>query len=176
MAKKDNAKKLTPAVLKKQDKRLDEKGTFTIEIDGEEFELTHDLIFRKSKNHKVLDDLVLFFEECGKNRLQALELATPYIALLAIKHFTSLEVSDDIDEALDMLNVLIDLEVLDKIVNSLPEEEISKLFELLTQTLDNFRDELDRTRQEAEQLALENADILGIETDTDGEENDTEGA
>ena len=157
--------KLNPAILKEQVAKLDAVQEFTVKIGEDDFLLTHDITFRKSKQHKLLDDMVEFFNEGGRNNIAYLDLATPYTALLIIKHFTSLEVSDDVEEALELLNVLVDLEALDKILNALPEDQVTKVYELLTSTIENFRNNLEEAEKEAEALALENADVLGIETD-----------
>lgn len=164
MAKKE-IKKLSPAILQAESKKLDEVQEFVVQIGEEDYLLTHDVVFRKSKQHKVLDDMVDFFNEVGSNKIEYLDLATPYTALLIIKHFTSLEVEDDIDGALALLNVLVDLEALDKILNALPENEVTKVYELLADTINNFRKNLEEQEKEAEALALENPEILGIETD-----------
>lgn len=159
MANKD-IKKLSPAELKKQVKKLDEVQEFLVVIGDTDYKVTHDVVFRKTKQHKVLDDMVKFFNEGGKN-IELLDMATPYTALLIIKHFTSIEVSDDIDEALALLEVLIDLEALDKILNALPEEEVQKIYELLTMTVENFRASLEDAEKEAESFLeqIENEEV-----------------
>lgn len=144
-------KKLTTAELKKQSKVLDATQEFTVTIGETEYKLTHDVSFRRTKQHALLDDMIVFFNE-GGNRIELYELATPYTALLILKHFTSLEVSDDIDEAIDLMQVLVDLEVLDQLINALPEEEVVKVYELITATVDNLKTNLDE--YEAEALAL----------------------
>lgn len=172
MANKD-IKKLSPAELKKQVKKLDEVQEFFITIDDTEYKLTYDAKFRKTKQHKILDDMVKFFNE-GNNRIELLDMATPYTALLIIKHFTSLEVSDDVEEAVNLLEVLVDLEALDKILNALPEEEVTKVYELLTKTIESFKDGLEKSELDAEALSkqIENEEVremvgLNGEEDTD---------
>lgn len=132
-----NIKNLTGAELKKQNKALDAQKEFTIEIGGEEYKLTHDIVFRKTKQIKLIEDLIEYFS-AGAENPEILEMATPYTALLVIKHFTSLEVSNDIQDALALLAVLMDLEVLDKIIDKMPEEETKKLFDVLTETVGNM--------------------------------------
>ncbi len=134
-------KKLTKAELQKQNKQLDEQREFTVAIGETEYKLTHDVIFRKSKQHALLDDLLAFFDEGAKN-IEILQLGTPYVTLLVLKHFTSLEVSDEIEEALDLLQVLIDLEIFDKILNELPDEQLTTIYELVSTTVDNLRENL----------------------------------
>jgi hypothetical protein len=148
MAQKD-VKKLSPAELKKQVKKLDAVQEFVVVVGDTDYKLTHDVVFRRTKQHKVLDDMVEFFNEGGK-QIELLDMATPYTALLILKHFTSLEVPDGVDEALVLLETLIDLELLDKVLNALPEEEVKKVYELLTQTVENFRASLEASEEEAE--------------------------
>lgn len=167
MANKD-VKLLTPELLKKQNEKLNEVQEFSITVNGEDFIMTHDVVFRKSKQHKVLDDLVEFFNEGQNRNLQYLDLATPYTTLLILKHFTSLEVPDDIDEAILLLEVLIDLGVLANILNTLPEDEVTKMFELLTEVMTRFRGTLEESQAEAEALALENKETLGFDKDGEG--------
>lgn len=169
-------KKLTPALLKEQVAKLDAVQEFAVKIGEEDYTLTHDVKFRRTKQHKVLDDMVTFFNEGGK-KIELLDMATPYTALLVIKHFTSLEVPNDIDEALALLEVLIDLEALDKILNALPELEVQKVYELLTQTVENFRASLEADEEEAETFLeqIENEEVkemveVNDEKDTAGQE------
>jgi hypothetical protein len=159
MAQKD-IKKLSPAELKKQVKKLDEVQEFIVTIGDTDYRVTHDVIFRRTKQHKVLDDMVAFFNEGGK-KVELLDMATPYTALLILKYFTSLEIPNDIDEALAFLEVLIDLESLDKILNALPEEEVKKVYVLLTQTIENFRESLEASEEEAESFLeqVENEEV-----------------
>lgn len=153
-------KKLSTTELKKQNKLLDEKRDFSVMIGETEYKLTHDVKFRRTKQHQLLDDMIAFFNE-GTVRADLYELATPYTALLILKHFTSLEVSDDIDEAIDVLQVLIDLEILDKILNELPEDEVVKVYELITQTVDVMKDNYDEMEAEVERIAnqIENEEV-----------------
>lgn len=147
-------KKLTGAELKKKAKALNTQREFTVVIDGQEYKLSHDVTFRKTKQSKVLEDLIAFFSY-GAENVEVLELATPYTALLTLKHFTTLEVSDDIKEAVDLLEVLIDLEILDVIVNELPEEETTKLFELLTKSVGEMTKTLEDNGITEEALLVE---------------------
>jgi predicted HAD superfamily phosphohydrolase len=147
-------KNLNPTEIKKQVKKLKEQGEFFITINGDEYRVTHDEVFLNSKIHKVLDDLVELFNE-GRNRNELLELATPYTTILIIKHFTSIEVPDDIDGAIDMMNALIDLEVVDKIINALPEAEVVKMYEKISGVVENVRSNLEDGLLEAQEIEKE---------------------
>src|SRR5690606_2481737 len=144
-------KNLNPTEIKKQVKKLKTQGEFYITIGEDEYLVKHDEIFVNSKIHRVLDDLVSLFNE-SRNRNELMEVATPYTTLLIIKHFTSIDVPDDIDSALDMMEALIDLEVMDKIINALPESEIVKMYEKMTVVMDNMRSTLEDGELEAQEL------------------------
>ena len=135
-------KKLTGAELKKHAKALDEQKEFTVEIGGQKYKLTHDVVFRKTKRIKLIEDLIEFFTKGAENP-EILELTTPYTALLVIKHFTSLEVSDSLEDALALLEVLIDLDALGEIINALPENDVVELFDILNETIGNMTKNFD---------------------------------
>src|SRR5690606_19448145 len=101
-------KNLTLTELRKQDRALNSQTEHTIFIGDSEYKFKVDNFFRQTKQHRAMEDLIEFFNE-GNKRVDLLDLATPYTSLLLIKYFTSIEVSDDIDEAVDLLSVLVDL-------------------------------------------------------------------
>lgn len=155
-------KKLTPAELKKQSKNLDGQYEVNLVIGEDAYKVMIDEHFRKTKIFKLMDDLVEFYNKASKIAdASLLELATPYSTLLIIKHFTDIEISDDIDEALTMLDAMIDLEILDKIVNAMPEKEVEKIYEMLTDMLRNFERNLDEAEKEAEKIEsqIENPEV-----------------
>lgn len=154
-----DVKKLTVSALKKQGKKFDEKGEMSVTIGGVDYVLNYDLYFRKTKIYALLEDLLDFFQEADNSgRIELFNLATPYTSLLILKHFTSLDVPDDIDEALAILDLLIDYEILDKLLASLPEDELTKTYEILTESIDNIRIQFEEViesedRQEVEELS-----------------------
>ena len=160
-----NIKKLTPMDLKKEGKKLDAQEEFFITIGDTEYKLTHDVYFRKTKQRDLLEDMLEFFNSIEQANVDVLEMATPYTALLIIKHFTSLEVPDDVEGALEYLSLLIDLDILGTIVNALPEGEVLKTYELLKQTVENVKDNFEEAELEATRLSdeVENKEILKTE-------------
>jgi DNA-binding Lrp family transcriptional regulator len=152
---------LTASELHKKVAKLADRTEFTVTIGEDEYTLEHDVVFRKTKIQKVLEDMLEFFNAIGEENKHLLELATPYTALLIIKHFTSLDVPNDIDEALILLEVLIDLEALGVIVNELPEKEVLKVYEVLALTIENAKANLDEAEKQAVELAgqIENPEV-----------------
>lgn len=160
MSENKKAKKLTIAELNKQNKKLDVKETATISIDGEDFEVKFDKRFRNSKKYQALDDI---YDYISASELEPtiLDNLTPYMSLLIIKHFTDINVSDDINDALDIMYTLIDLEIFDKVLNILPEEEVTKTIELFIEAMQNYQLELEKQLEEVEKIydELENEEV-----------------
>lgn len=169
------AKNLTITELKKQNKVLDAQTEYTIVVkiqkglDEETGEPLFDLVpykikidnvFRKTKQHKLLEDLMLFINESNK-RLEILDVATPYITLLLIKHFTNLDIPDDIDEAIEVMNILIDLDIFSEIVNLMPENEVIKMYETLTASVERMNLNIEEMLKESEKVLekIENKEI-----------------
>lgn len=153
-----NVKNLTLTEMKKQAKKLGKQTEHEVLVGENIYKFKVDDVFRKTKQYKLLDDLVEFFSVVNV-RAELLELVTPYTTLLLIKHFTSIEVSDDIDEAIDTLDVLIDLELLNKILVLMPEQQVIEVYEVLSATLErmneNVRESLEESDKKEEVLEVE---------------------
>ncbi|MCY8549296.1 hypothetical protein MOD25_05165 [Bacillus haynesii] len=170
MAKKES-RKLTTTAIKKEAKKLKDVQEFVVTVGDENYTLTYDVIFRKTKQQNLLDDLIKFYDAI-RNRPEVFELATPYTSLLIIKHFTSLEVPDDVDQALDFLELLIDLDLLVNILNALPEDQLTKVYELLTQTVDQIRINIEKMDEEAQEAydQIQNGELKEL-IQEDGEQS-----
>jgi len=160
---KQNIKNLTLAELKKQSKKLDEKKEEKVVVGDTVYKFQIDQNFRKTKQYALLDDLVAFFNE-GNKRVELLDLATPYVSLLFIKHFTSIEVSDDVDEAIELLNVMIDLDLLTQILNLMPEQEVLQVYEILSSTTERMKGNIEETLAEIEKIReqVENDEVKAL--------------
>lgn len=157
---KPKAKRLTVAELKKQNKNLDAQTEHTVVVNGVEYKVKIDNVFRKTKQHKLLEDLIFFMNE-GNKRVELLDVATPYITLLMIKYFTDVEVSDDIDEAIETMNALVDLEIFGEIANLMPEDELLKMYETISSSIDRMNVNITELLKEAEELSkkVENKEV-----------------
>lgn len=167
-----NVKKLTLADLKKESKKLDAQQEMTVHIGGTEYTISYDTIFRKTKQRAVLQDTLTFFQEIGEKNMEQLEMASAYTALLIVKHFTSLDVPDDISEALSLLEVLVDIDVLGEIVNELPEDEVTKIYKLLTNTVNTLKENIEMAEKELNliEAEIENEEVKELIADMKAEE------
>lgn len=152
MAKKDNIKQLTPTELAKQAKALEGQQDFVIKVGGQDYKLTHDVKFRQTKRSKLLADMLMFFQQASKD-VSILDMATPYTATLILKHFTSIEVPDDIVEAMATMQTLIDLDIINQVLPQLPEDELVSVYELITNTVNNLANNLIDAEEEAVKFA-----------------------
>lgn len=169
MANEKQIKNLTVTELKKQNKALDAKTEHTIVVGDSKYKIKVDNTFRKTKQHEVLQDMIDFLNE-GHKRNEILEVATTYTSLLLIKHFTSLEIPNNIDDAIVMLNVLIDLDILNDIIDLLPEDEVEKMYNSLNASVSRMNENIKELREEADEISekIENSEVK--ELLTDGEE------
>lgn len=166
MAEKGTIKNLTATELIKQSKKLDARTEHTIILEIEQgidegtntpifeevpYKVKVDNIFRQTKQHKVMEDLIEFFNE-GNERAEILDVATPYTSLLIVKHFTSIAVPDDIDEAIELLNAMVDLKLLGKVVEVLPENQVIKMYESLSSAVSRMNANIDEVVKEAKDL------------------------
>lgn len=161
--KKETAKKLTIAEVKKQNKVLDEFDNYQIDVNGVTYNIKVDVVFRKSKQIKLLDDLIEFINE-GNDRPYLLDSTTPYTSLLLIKYFTDISIPKDIDEAMDYLEILIDLELINEVINLMPEAELEKIYELLHTTVERMTETIAETEEESKRLAneVENQELKDV--------------
>lgn len=145
-------KSLTLSELNKKHKELETQSTHTIQINGEDFSLKIDNHFVKTKQGDLLNDLTLFLNE-GNNKFELLDLAFPYTTLLFIKHFTSINIPNDIDEAIKYLTVLTDLDILGEILTLMPEQEVLNTYNMLEVTIETITKNFIEAERESEVLA-----------------------
>lgn len=175
--------KLTMANLTKDNKLLDMKGADTVtSVNGTVFEFTYDLKFRKTKQREMLRDIVKFFEEMMKEDVAIengdADISAAYTTLMLVKHFTDLEIPDNVSDALATMEVMLDLGVLGPIVNALPDEEVQTIYDLLQDSLENLNKNLDQIDKEIEEASkeVENPQVAEFASKKLGDEKDTEEA
>lgn len=148
-AKKDTPQELTMAELQKQHKVLDMQGKIKVNIGEAEYNITYDKVFRKTKQQAVVEDMLEFFMSASEDE-NRLKMSQIYPLLLIIKHFTSLDVPEDIASALILLEILIDLEVITTIMNELPEDQVTNLFEVLTKSVEVLNDTVNESAKKVQ--------------------------
>lgn len=152
----EKAKNLSLTEIKKLNRGLvtNIETSVSVEIDGEEipYRFTYESIFRKSKRIKVMDDIIAFYQSFEKNP-EIVHMATPYVSLLVLKHFTSIQVPDDIGKALEVLEALLDLNIFDKILNALPDEQVSGIYNDILEALERMNSNAEETAEEVKAIS-----------------------
>lgn len=147
-------------VLAEDKKYYSQQEEHSVLIAGKEGTYKVDQKFRKTKQYKVLDDIVAFIEH-AQDDTYLLSNLTPYGMLMIIKQFTTIEVPDDIDEALEILNVLTDHDdAIIHIINSMPEDELTKTFEQIGISVDTFTRNLSEELEKVEGAGIDNEFLL----------------
>lgn len=163
MSKKQNkTKKFTPTVLKKIDKKWDEK----IEVVIEDHLLKIDKYFRETKINDFIMELVEKIKLCQKEGGNISEFAFTYYPILMIKHFTDLfdglKNANDLSLQLQVLNELIDNNLLSVIIEKMPKEEQQKINDKvieMTQNVDLFVNDFS---DEVSKMQLKNDDVIQL--------------
>lgn len=155
----NSKKKLSMAAVKKQDKKISER--YEVEINGYVLEI--DKTFRKTKISGLINELIEKFEETRIRNTNILEIFAPYVILLMIKHFTSLDVPQKLEDQLKTLDFLIDNEFFVPIYENMPIEEINKVYAELNVATDRINENLADLMAATDELSLENRELLGLD-------------
>ena len=127
-------KKINEASLNKGFNKFNEKITERVtDIFGEEYELEISKHFKKSDTQKIMIDYLEIEEEFKEIKdIESLK-DTIIIPMLMIKQFTNISIPDEGERLLSMANKLVELELLNKILDILPEDELLKMTEVADQ-------------------------------------------
>ena len=159
-------KKLTSNAVKAKKEELKASMIKEVVIGGDTYEFKVDRKFIKSKEVAFTNDLISFVSEIGtdekyfdlgENRIQT--LSENYALLMLIKHFTSIDVPEETEDALTVLRDLADLGVFNEVIEALPEDEIERVMTQATVAIDEFSgklsESLDKLREEADRVEKE---------------------
>ena len=155
-------KKLTSSTLSKSSTKFNERIAIQVaDRFSEIYTVEINKYFKTTEVQKLIVDYLASKEELP-NFVSDLELIKDttylYYALL-VKYFTSVPLSEDLMELISGVETLIDLEVFDKIVGALPQEEVERVNVLIKKMTDN--------------LPLANK-LLGLENTEENQENKLE--
>jgi len=155
-------KKLTSSTLSKSSTKFNEGIVIQVaDRFSEIYTVEINKYFKTTEVQKLIVDYLASKEELP-NFVSDLELIKDttylYYALL-VKYFTSVPLSEDLMELISGVETLIDLEVFDKIVGALPQEEVERVNVLIKKMTDN--------------LPLANK-LLGLENTEENQENKLE--
>jgi len=135
------AKKINPSNINKGYSRFNEK-TITRITDrfGEEYDVTISKYFKKTDIAKLLIDFSSVKDQLKEkvDNTSLLNDFTYIYPILLIKYFTNIIVPDIAVDMIQLSTQLIDLEIMDKIMNCLSQEEIDRVSVYMKQATDNL--------------------------------------
>jgi len=137
---------LTVNKAKELHKKFDEMDEMVLEINGQQFKVKYNKHFSETKINEVIKRFLVAYSKLNSINAPKGLIPSFYVNLLIIKEFTSLgqdaNFPEDLEGQLDMLNVLLDLDVFFKILGSLPQSELNKvndrISDLIIQLSDNY--------------------------------------
>jgi hypothetical protein len=159
MARKKN---LSYANVKKEDKNLSEQ--LTAEVKNYTFKV--DKFFKESKIMDLIAEMLVKMQDAEKQGIDLKSIFIPYGVMLLIKHFTNIDVPENVNEQVAFLRMLIDQDLLGGIVSCFPQEQIESVFNKMTETLkerDAMADELAQRLDEIQKEIQDRQEALGIE-------------
>lgn len=106
-------------------------NTYTLEVSK---------FFKKTDIQKLIVDYVAFKEQLNEisTQVKTIEQSFFLFPILLVKYFTNVPIPDDVEEMLVVAETLINLDLLDKIIGVLPQEEIKRVNELIKKMSDNL--------------------------------------
>jgi hypothetical protein len=124
------AKKLTASALKSSAAKKFTKKKVILDINGNNYKVLVDTYIKPTDLEKLFEEL--------KNNAPLIEAADPtfdisnYTNFLLVKYMTDLDVPAELDKQLELFYHLVNLQVMDKILENIDADELTKLFPVVT--------------------------------------------
>ncbi len=142
------AKKLNAINLKKDAKVLDEKlQTIVVSnVNGDEYELTIDKVFKKSKIILLNAQLLDTAQYASLHNIDFTLIFERFTFLMIIKHFTSFGESmpKKINEQIALIEKLDDMGLFEPIIDAMPQSEIEKVLMSIQENVDTYTERLNQ--------------------------------
>ena len=125
-------KKLNLNAIKNASQKQFTTKTITVPVDGQEYEVIIDQIFKLTKIEKMVMD---FLKSEKVKELEEIDesVKIAYFMFLILKEFTNVDIPNNLkfEEEINLINSLIDLGIWEEIFKYIPEEQITKVNEFM---------------------------------------------
>lgn len=165
--------KLSLTNVNKKAKTLDaqsEVKVYSSTLD-EFFTLKVDEKFKKTKVMKLVSELMSQLQYASNHEIDLQEVFLPYSILLMVKYFTSFgkEIPNDLPSQIIMMNNMINMDLLQPILESFPEDEANEVFDTINTTIEGIDEKYREVAARVEEIqhAFDNGDIEKILDITD---------
>lgn len=152
-------KNLTLGAIKNDNKRFDER--YEVTVNG--YTLTIEREWRATKINEMINEIMETYEATKMQKQSILEIFSPYVVLLMIKHFTSLKIPNKLDEQLKVLDWLVDGDYLTPIYEYLPKDQVDKTFTEIGKMTNRLNENIDGLKEEIAKTKLENPELFALE-------------
>lgn len=120
--------------------------------------------FKKTEIRKLIMEALKIFYENKLDQKQTESTMFPYLNLLMIKYFTSLEMSGELDSQLRVMEILINNDLLVPILDEFPSSEKDKVLSEFTEMIFKINEFIDNADGEFDKLVdkldIENKDEM----------------
>jgi hypothetical protein len=147
-------KNLTVASLKKDAKPLDKMYSVTIN----DYSLKIYETFSPTKLGAVVNEFMDDFQTMGGGK-EIMNVFTPYLYLMLIKHVTSLDVPNDIEGKIETIELLTDLGIFADILEAMPQSELEKFADKIKEVSNSINANMDVLEDEISEYEFENEEV-----------------
>ncbi len=116
--------------------------------------------FKKTEIGKLIKEVIKNMHDNKMSAKQIEEFTFPYIDVLTVKYFTSLNMPDDMNEQLRIVEFLINNDLYEGILSEFPKEEVSKIYDELRNVLIQINELTDKVNNDVDKLTLENKEEI----------------
>lgn len=175
---KNNVIPLNIKNINKEVKKIEKMSTGFILIDGKDYEIKVQEHFKETDIQELIKDIMTYVQEAIKvqedSDFDMLNYSNQYSSTLIIKHFTSLDVPDDVYEIIAVSKKLVDLEIMTKILDMLPLDQIQKVNERVELALAEIGKEVMNVMTKERHNLVKMEVKQNVQTETDEEIKDSE--
>jgi hypothetical protein len=145
-------KKLSYTNVKKEDTKMSEQ--LIAEVKNYTFKV--DKFFKDSKTMDLIAEMLVKLQEAKQDGIDLKTIFIPYTILLLIKHFTDIDVPENINEQIAFLRMLIDQDLVNGILESFPKEDVERVSRKIQEAMEEREAMIDELSQQLEAIEAEN--------------------
>jgi hypothetical protein len=118
--------------------------------------------FRPTKISETISEISANFADIRMGKYNIGELFTPYVYLIIIKNFTSLDVPEKFDDQINFLTVLVNNNYFNDLIEVLPYDQVQLVFEKMEEETKRINETMDEAEKVYSELQNKK-ELLGEE-------------
>lgn len=163
---KNKIEDLNLSKLNKEVKRMDSWAESFVDVNGSMYSIKVKEHFKETEIQNVMKDFADFVQFAleAKETDNILALAKPYTTVLFFKHFTSLDVPNDVFKALKVYDNLLDLGLMKKIVSLLPDDQMIKVTTRVNEVVESVVKNIEES-----EIVVPDSPVVDVVSETEAE-------